>query len=106
MSRTTTTISINRAPVLTLWASVVARRLRFNLDEALTLGRAVAGLNAYSKGRRLGIFKPEEEPPIKAREKKQGELFRVELLGWAVPVKNTEEGLRAPVGFEPLSDSR
>jgi hypothetical protein len=47
------TLSINCAPVLTLWASVVAGRLGFERDEALTLGRAVAGLNAYSKGRSL-----------------------------------------------------
>lgn len=40
------TISINRAPVLTLWAVVVARRLGFRKAEALTLGKAVAGLNA------------------------------------------------------------
>jgi hypothetical protein len=52
------TLSINRAPVLTLWAAVVAQRLGFKEDEALTLGKALAGLNAYSKGRRLGIFKP------------------------------------------------
>jgi hypothetical protein len=40
------TIYINHAPVLTLWAAVVAERLGFSRDEALTLGRAVAGLNA------------------------------------------------------------
>ena len=51
------TVSINRAPVLTLWATVVARRLGFDKDEALSLARAVAGLNAYSKGRRLGLFR-------------------------------------------------
>jgi hypothetical protein len=43
-----------RAPVLTLWAAVVAEVLGFEHDEALTLGRAVAGLNAYSKGVSLG----------------------------------------------------
>ena len=50
------TITINRAPVLTLWAAVVAERLGFKRDEALTLGQSVAGLNAYSKGRSLGIY--------------------------------------------------
>ncbi len=40
---------VNRAPVLTLWAAVVAEVLGFEHDEALTLGRAVAGLNAYSQ---------------------------------------------------------
>ncbi len=42
-------ITINRAPVLTLWAAVVAERLGFDRAEALTLGKAVAGLNAYAK---------------------------------------------------------
>jgi hypothetical protein len=64
------TIAINRAPVLTLCATVVAQRLGFDEDEALTLGRAVAGLNAYSKGRRLGLFKPHEEKAKKARERR------------------------------------
>jgi len=43
-------VMVNRAPVLTLWAAVVAEVLGFEHDEALTLRRAVAGLNAYSKG--------------------------------------------------------
>jgi len=49
-------IKINRAPVLTLWAAVVAERLGYDKNEALTFGKAVAGLNAQSKGRRLGIY--------------------------------------------------
>jgi hypothetical protein len=49
---------VNRAPVLTLWAAAVAEVLGFKHDEALTLGRAVAGLNAYSKGFSLGLFQP------------------------------------------------
>ena len=36
-------ITINRAPVLTLWAAVVAERLGFDRAFALTLGQAVAG---------------------------------------------------------------
>jgi len=48
-------VLVNGAPVLTLWAVVVAEVLRFEHDEALTLGRAVAGLNAYSKGVSLGL---------------------------------------------------
>ena len=49
---------VNRAPVVTLWAAMVAEALGFEHDEALTLGRAVAGLNAYSKGVSLGLFQP------------------------------------------------
>lgn len=36
----------------------VAWRLVFDKGEALTLGQAVAGLNAQAKERKLGIFKP------------------------------------------------
>jgi hypothetical protein len=49
---------VNRVSVLTLWAAVVAEALGFESDEALTLGRAVAGLNAYSQGVSLGLFQP------------------------------------------------
>jgi hypothetical protein len=50
------TIQINCAPVLTLWGAVVAQRLGFRWDEALTLGKALAGHNAYSKGASLGLL--------------------------------------------------
>jgi hypothetical protein len=99
----TNTISINRAPVLTLWAAVVAERLGFDPDEALTLGKAVAGLNAQAKGRRLGIFKPHEEKAQKAREKKPDETFLVEILGRTVPAMNTEDGIRAAIKGKPIS---
>jgi hypothetical protein len=84
-------ILINRAPVLTLWASVVAERLGFKHDEALSLGKALAGLNAQSKGQRLGIFKPTPKELKKVREHERGEEFRVELLGRAMPVVNTDQ---------------
>jgi hypothetical protein len=44
------------------------------------LGKAVAGLNAQSKGRRLGICNPHEEKAKKAREKERGERFWIEVL--------------------------
>jgi hypothetical protein len=51
-------VMVNRAPVLTLWPAVVAEVLGFEHDEALTLGRAVVGLKAYSKGVSPGLFQP------------------------------------------------
>jgi hypothetical protein len=97
------TISINRAPVLTLWAAVVAQRLGFAEDEALTLGKAVAGLNAQAKGRRLGLFKPHEDKARKAREKERGERFLIEVCGRPVPAMNTEDGIRALPLFQATS---
>ena len=72
-------IKINRAPVLTLWAAVVAERSGHDHKEALTLGKAVAGLNAQSKGRRLGIYeeKKKETGEKKAKTEKPA---RVEMV--------------------------
>lgn len=66
------TVRVNRAPVLTLWAAVVAERLGYDRASALTLGKAIAGLNARAKGRRLGLYHetPEAErsgAPARAR---------------------------------------
>jgi len=47
-------IFVNRAPVLTLWATVVAERLGYSPETALTLGRFVAGSSARAKGLSLG----------------------------------------------------
>lgn len=90
------TIKVNRAPVMTLWAAVVAERLGFKEDEALTLGKAVSGLNAQSKGQRLGIYEPsDEEAKERTRERQPDEQYTVGLLGRAVPVVDTDEGVRA-----------
>jgi hypothetical protein len=72
---------VNRAPVLTLWAAVVAEILGFEHDEALTLGRAVAGLNAYSKGVSLGLFQPTPREVKGLAEKSYAlyEKFRPEI---------------------------
>jgi hypothetical protein len=101
-------VQINRAPVLTLWATVVAERLGYDQEAALTLGKAVAGLNAQSKGRRLGIF---EEPtdPHAAREpsgRQPDEPFLVTVLGRAVPSLSTEEGVRATLKGQPIDPKR
>lgn len=96
------TILVNRAPVLTLWAAVVAERLGFNPDEALSLGRAVAGLNAQTKGRALGIFEARPETIRQAKQRKRGEEFWVKLCGRSVPAKNTDQGVRAVSGDKPV----
>jgi hypothetical protein len=101
------TIRINRAPVLTLWGVIVAERLGYKHDEALTLGKVVAGLNAQSKGQRLGIFSPaetelDEKLSKKAKESQAGEAMMVEVVGRRVPVVKTKQGLRATVKGEEV----
>ena len=91
------TVTINRAPALTLWASVVAERLGFERDEALTLGKAVGGTTAQSKGQRLGIFTPSPADVRRKRAEraKAAGVFPVALLGRVVPVLHADEVLRA-----------
>ncbi len=100
------TIKINRAPVLTLWGVIVAERLGYSHDEALTLGKAVAGLTAQSKGQRLGIYTPAEEQldakSKKRQERKAGEALFVEVVGRRVPAVQTEHGLRATASDEEI----
>jgi len=97
-------IKINRAPVLTLWATVVAERLGYNKSEALTLGKAVAGLNAQSKGRRLGIYeeKKDEDKEKEEKAEKPGKLEFIEILGRGVPAVKTPQGLRAAIKGKPI----
>ena len=97
-------IKINRAPVLTLWATVVAERLGYDEKTALTLGRAVAGLNAQSKGRRLGIYeeKTEEEKEREKKKEKPAKVKFIQILGRGVPAVKTTHGLRAAIDGKPI----
>ena len=97
-------VKINRAPVLTLWATVVAERLGFDRDTALTLGKSVAGLNAQAKGQRLGIFeKPEgQQTEANSKARKTDEQIHVPILGRAVPAVQTPQGVRATTNGKPV----
>lgn len=91
------TVTINRAPVLTLWAAVVAERLGYDREEALTLGQAVAGMNAAAKARAIGKFEPPSKPAAakKVAAPKSGERLEIELCNRRVPAVHTPDGVRA-----------
>jgi hypothetical protein len=98
-----TTININRAPVLTLWAAVVAERLGYDKSTALSLAQAVAGMNAQAKGKRLGIYaetdgKPENLKNRDTRRRRAAET--VQLLGRTVPVTTARGVMRASLKGE------
>lgn len=98
-------IMMNRAPVLTLWAAVVAERLGYEWDTALTLGKAVSGLNAQTKGRMLGIYGTPKAPERGGPPKKRGlgEDFWIDICNRPVPAKDTDDGIRAVVKDKPIS---
>lgn len=97
-------IRVNRAPVLTLWASIVAERLGYPTATALTLGRAVAGYSAQAKARRLGLVEEREE--AEGHEWPQVPRETVLLLGRRIPVIATDDGeIRAEDHGKPASAS-
>lgn len=98
------TVTINRAPVLTLWAAVVAERLGYDEDTALSFGKCLAGLNAQSKGRSLGLFGTPKAPEQGGPPKKHGlgEEFWVAICGRPLPAKNTPAGVRAVIKDKPI----
>ena len=93
------TLRINCAPVLTLWASVVAERLGWPHDTALTMGQAIAGMTAHSKGVGRGRYAQSEdrrhEPAPAPPAEVTGAICDVPLLGRIVQVARTAEGQRA-----------
>jgi hypothetical protein len=93
-------VTINRAPVLALWATVVAERLGFSRDEALSLGKAVTGLNAQAKGQHLGIYTRVERR--KGRGEESPKRDTVDLMGREVPVLRTAKGIRAVNRDKPI----
>ncbi len=98
------TVEINRAPVLTLWATIVAQRLGFKRDEALTIGKAVAGQTAHKKGTRLGIYEPTPKAIKEARAAKRDEVgvAYLSFMGRELPTLNIDEGLRAMNADKPI----
>jgi len=85
-------IKVNRAPVLTLWATVVAERLGHPPDLALTLGQAVCGSSARAKARRLGIAEDKDRETEQREHAPQPAIELVHLLGRDVRVVATGDG--------------
>lgn len=96
------TVEVNRAPVLTLWAAVVAERLGYDRAASLTIGRALAGMNAQTKGRRLGIYHEKEVDEEKAEARRAAQVKFVDLMGREVPTMHTRQGIRAAIDGKPI----
>jgi hypothetical protein len=89
--------------LVAVWGAVVAECLGFKRDEALTLGRAVAGLNAYAKGVSLGLFQPTPAAIREQRRKLARGRLKVSIMHRAVAVVRTPDGLRAVTGGRAIN---
>ena len=87
-------ILINRAPVLTLWAAVVAEKtFSVSFTEALSLGSAVASVTARGKGMSIGIFRKEDDSESRAVVVECDREY--DLLGTEIRARSTPSGIRA-----------
>mgnify|MGYP001308186729 CR=1 FL=1 len=99
-------VTVNRAPVLVLWSTVVAEQIGFEHEEALTLGRALSGLTAHAKGVRLGIYEPSPGRVAEHRNSlKHGDATTIRLMGRDIPAVHTPDGLRALSKDKPIKPS-
>ncbi|MGG5822926.1 hypothetical protein [Falsiroseomonas sp. HW251] len=94
-----TAIRVNRAPVLTLWAAVVAEQLGHPPDTASSLASIVAGTAAQAKARRLGIAEQREKT---SREKREGAPVEqvVRLLGKDIRLVADADGVILAAGSD------
>jgi hypothetical protein len=100
-------VMVDLVPVLSIWAVLVAQGLGFEHYETLTLGRAVAGLNAYSKGVSLNLFPPTPKKVQEQRRKMyEEETVTVDLLHRAVPAKHNDDELPAVGGGSSIESER
>ena len=98
-------ITINRAPVLELWASCVAHFVYPDLPwvSCLSVGGAIASITAIAKGHSIGTMeKPEpseaEESRRKCNEKAENDqLDEVDVMGFHLKLKDGQ----AMVGEKP-----
>jgi len=99
-------ILINRSPVLTMWATVVARKLfSLTLEEALSIGHAVSSSLAKAKGTSLGIYSSDKKSATAAtKPNDNNENREYHIFGMVISAKQTQDGIRAMLPGEELAD--
>jgi len=92
---------VNRAPVMSAWATVVCERMGFKREEALSIASAYTEMNAISKGVAIGVF---EQSMGKGVELERGETQPyVDLMGRRIPLYRTrDEQWRGLVKGKPV----
>lgn len=95
---------VNRAPVMTAWSFVVAERMGFQREEALSIATVYTEMNAISKGVSLGIYEGGKQQGREAS--KDGSQPYVDLMGRRIPLFQTSTSQwRALSEGSPVSPS-
>ncbi|KAG2013578.1 hypothetical protein CC2G_010476 [Coprinopsis cinerea AmutBmut pab1-1] len=72
-------VVINRAPVMTAWAMVVAETMNFKREEALSIASVYTEMNAISRGVSIGLYKSGKDRGMEVS--RSGSQPFVELMG-------------------------
>lgn len=96
-------VTINRAPVLELWASCVTQLLYplLSWNTCLSTGGAISTITAISKGRSIGkIEKPSPEEAQNKREERQqqaadGQLEELETMSFKLSLNQSGQAMAA-----------
>ncbi|KAF9267696.1 hypothetical protein L218DRAFT_814690, partial [Marasmius fiardii PR-910] len=102
----TKSIVINRAPLMSAWATVVAERMGFQREEALSIASVYTEMNAKSKGVTVGVYSAGTEKNLEAT--KGGAQPYVEFIGRR-PLhqkQNSKEQYRAVVNGTPTAPTK
>jgi hypothetical protein len=107
-------ITINRAPVLTLWSASVTQFLHPSLEwsTCLSAGKAISAICAVSKGRSIGTISEPDVDDSKKKDKKnkQIEVDELEVMHFKLEIKDgvvffggkaqngSEDGLKGKFG--------
>lgn len=93
---------VNRAPIMTAWSFIVAERLGFQREEALSIASVYTEMNAISKGVSIGLYEENKQQNMEAS--KDGSQPYVDLMGRRIPLYQTSSGQwRALTQGSPVS---
>lgn len=100
-------IEISRAPVYTLWLYLVAVRLKYKKNEALTIAKYVVGTTAQKHGQAYGVYtKSTETKKTKSKKTAATIVFSEKFLGYDVPMTRTKAGIVAVSQGKPIDPQK
>ncbi|KAA1466444.1 hypothetical protein DENSPDRAFT_925863 [Dentipellis sp. KUC8613] len=83
-------VVVNRAPIMMAWSFVVAERLGFEREEALSIASVYTEMNAIAKGVSLGIYDEGKGKNLEAQP--HGDQPYVDIMGRRIPLYQTAAG--------------
>ncbi|KAH9844273.1 uncharacterized protein C8Q71DRAFT_793820 [Rhodofomes roseus] len=95
--------AVNRAPIMMAWAFVVAERLGFQREEALSIASVYTEMNAITKGVSLGIFDKDKGKGVEAAQ--GGSQPYVDLMGRRPLYQTANGSWRALSSGTPVAPS-